>query len=82
MTFTYDEIYGVSIEEYTKRHNIDIEDLIKKTKIDIEILKENLKRTMSMKLQYPDDYIITEIFKTINKKEKHLEHLQNWRLSG
>jgi hypothetical protein len=82
MNFTYDDIYGVTLDEYVKRHGLDLEDLINKTKMDIAILKENLGKVIKDKLPYPDSYLETIIFQTIKKKERHLQHLLDWEISG
>jgi hypothetical protein len=80
MNYTYDDIYGVSLDEYVKRHGLTLEDLIEKTKMDISILKENLSKVLKERRPYPDNYLETVIFQTIKKKEKHLEHLSEWKV--
>jgi hypothetical protein len=82
MNYNYDDIYGVSLDEYVARQGITLEDLINKTKIDIAILKENLRRVVKEDRPYPDNYLETVIFKTISKKEKHLDHLLDWDIAG
>jgi hypothetical protein len=82
MNYNYDDIYGVSLDEYVARQGITLEDLINKTKMDIAILKENLRRVVKEDRPYPDNYLETVIFKTISKKEKHLDHLLDWDIAG
>jgi hypothetical protein len=82
MNYSYDDIYGISLDEYVKRHGLTLEGLIEKTKVDIGILKENLKKTLEEKKPYPDSYIENVIFQTIRKKEAHLEHLLDWEIAG
>jgi len=76
--YSYDDIYGISLDEYIKRHGVELHDLIAKVQIDIALLKENLKRVLKEQRPYPDNYIETVIFQTIKKKEKHLQHLLDW----
>lgn len=82
MNFTYDDIYGVTLDEYIKRHELTLDDLVNKTKRDINILKENLGKVLKRKLPYPDSYLETVIYQTIKKKEKHLDHLLDWKTSS
>jgi len=79
--YTYDDIYGISLDEYCKWHNLKLDDLIKKVQVDIDILKVNLDKTLRKKLPYPESYLETVIFQTIKKKEKHLQHLLDWKVS-
>ena len=76
--YSYDDIYGVSLDNYCAAHGLTPDDLIKKVKTDIDILKANLSKVLAEKRPYPDNYLETVIFKTIKKKEKHLEHLLDW----
>jgi hypothetical protein len=78
MNYTYDDIYGITIDEYCAAHNLTLDDLIYKTKIDIKLLKDNLAAVLKEQRPYPENYIETIIFQTIKKKEKHLEHLLDW----
>jgi hypothetical protein len=80
MNYTYDDIYGISLDEYVKKHDVTLDDLIEKTKTDILLLKENLSKVLKEKRPYPDNYLETVIFQTIKKKEKHLEHLSEWNI--
>ena len=82
MNFSYDDIYGISLDEYCKWHDLTLDDLIKKVEIDIDILKASLMATLEKKLPYPESYLETMIYKTISKKEKHLQHLLDWKVSG
>jgi hypothetical protein len=80
--FSYDEIYGVTLEEYTKIHNTTIDELINKTKIDIKILYNNLGDLMEQDLPYPSDFIIEKVLQTIKKKENHVSRLQEWKMQN
>ena len=80
--FSYDDIYGISLDEYCKWHNLTLDNLIKKVQVDIDILKSNLNFTLKKNLPYPESYLETMIYKTIQKKEKHLQHLLDWKVSG
>lgn len=82
MTFTYDDIYGIGIEEYLERHNQTLDELIVKNEIDMEILKENLHKVLNAKLPYPESYLETEVYKSIQKKTKHLNRLKMWAAEG
>ena len=76
MEYTYDQIYGVDLNAYMDRLGISLEDLFLKTLTDIQFLKENLRREVEKK--NPDDYLISVIYNTIEKKEKHLERMKEW----
>jgi hypothetical protein len=74
---TYDELYGIDINEYCKRHNITVDDLIRKTEVDIEILKNNLHKQT---YKEPTDWtLVGSINKLLNKKEAHLKRLKQWK---
>ncbi len=77
--FTYDDLYGVGIDEYCFRHGITIDDLIHKSEIDIEIMSKNLKRLLTTD---PSNYLVDSIFFTIAKKRKHIQKLQEWKLAS
>jgi len=77
--YTYDDIYGISIDKYCDEHGLTVDDLIKKVKTDIKILKQNLAEVLKKDLPYPENYLETIIYKTISKKEKHLQHLLDWK---
>ena len=74
---TYEELYGVNLEEYSKYHNTKPEKLIQKTEKDIELLKKNLhKHTYEIK---PTNWeLIGQIHKLLNKKIEHLKRLKKW----
>lgn len=80
--YTYDDIYGISLDEYLARHGVTIDDLINKIKMDIAILKENQARVYENKLPYPESYLETIMYEAIKKKEKHLEDLLTWQNEG
>ena len=70
---TYDELYGLSLEQYCERHGITIDDLIQKTKTDIDILSERLDGI--------GDFIsheFTTVYNALNGKRKHLSRLEEW----
>jgi hypothetical protein len=71
MNYSYDEIYGVDIEEYCSLHNTTPQDLINKINIDIQILKNRLKEIINE----DDHYLISVVYELINKKEKHKDRL-------
>jgi hypothetical protein len=76
MNLTYDELFGVTLTEYLKEHNTNLTSIIEKIEIDIMLLKKNLKNIISMNGIL--DSKIDIIYKTINKKEKHLNRLIEW----
>ncbi len=76
--YKYDDIYGISLAEYTARHGLTIDDFIEKVRMDIAILKENQIRVHSLKLPYPDNYLENVVYTAIKKKETHLGHLLEW----
>ena len=76
--YSYDEVYGIPLEEYLQRHNLTLEHIIDKINIDISILKENLGRTMDAKLPYPENHIEYVVFNAIKKKQEHLDRLLAW----
>jgi len=74
---TYDELYGVDIDEYCKRHKTTVDELINKVETDIQILKENLaKHTYSEPTNWT---LVDSIHKLLNKKESHLRRLKQWK---
>ncbi len=81
----YDELYGIDIGEYCRRHETTIEELIHKSDIDIKILYENLGRLIEAeragKLSYNEMYLIDTISFTINKKHKHIQRLKDWEVA-
>lgn len=74
----YDELYGLNIDEYCKAHNISINDLINKTSIDIDLLKKRLQYLIWTKDEILNP-LTCEVFKLLNKKQKHLERLKKWK---
>jgi hypothetical protein len=78
MEYSYDELYGVDIEEYCKIHNTTLEDLIQKSEIDIELLRKNMGRLLQEDLTYEEGYITKVLFDLIKKKQKHVDHLKMW----
>ncbi len=82
MAFTYDELYGVDLDEYCRLHDTTIDALIKKSEIDIEIMYRNLDRLMRMNLSYEESHIIDTISFAIRKKEKHIFALQDWKTAS
>jgi hypothetical protein len=76
MGLNYDELYGISINEYVDAQSITISQLIDKVKVDIKLLKENLKKVLEN--EGITNAKVTVISNTIKKKEKHLERLRNW----
>jgi len=79
LNLSYDELYGIPLDDYCHAHDVTLDDLIKKIRIDIDLLKNNLKKILKLNLPYPENFIETAIYKTISKKEKHLERILNWR---
>jgi len=74
---TYEELYGVSLDEYCKYHNINPERLVQKTKKDIELLKKNLHKH-TYEIESTNWNLVSQIHKLLNKKIKHLERLKEW----
>ena len=78
--FSYDQIYGINIDEYCKIQGINIDTLITMIEKDIEILRKNLWKETRETLPGLENWnLIFEIKKTLDKKEKHLKRLQNWK---
>ena len=78
--FSYDQIYGINIDEYCKIQGINIDTLITMIEKDIEILKKNLWKETRETLPGCENWnLIFEIKKTLDKKEKHLKRLKSWR---
>ena len=70
----YNEIYGMNLEEYCKRHNTSISNIINKVSIDIDILSErldSLKHDMFSKE-------FNLVYGVLDKKRKHLNRLKEW----
>lgn len=74
---TYDELYGVTLDEYCRIHNTTIEKLIKKTEIDIDLLKKRLASLVFA--DEMDIYLVNEVHKLLSKKRKHLKRLKQWK---
>lgn len=75
---TYDEIYGMDLDNYCLAHGTTIEDLISKTELDIEIL------TTRMQEEFPRGSmtftpLASEIYKLIRKKKNHVTRLKEWK---
>ena len=79
MNYSYDDLYGLSLEEYLQAHEITLEELIRKVELDKDILNANLKKVLDADLPYPESYLVTAIVNTIKKKENHLTRLTDWR---
>ncbi len=77
--FSYDELYGVDIDEYCKLHETTIAALIRKSQIDIKIMYDNLDSLLHQKLSHDDGFIIDTIFALIRKKEAHIFALEDWQ---
>jgi len=75
--FSYDEIYGIDLNEYLKRQNKKINDLINEIETDINILKDNMRKNIYV--NNPNWILIGEIHKVIVKKENHLRRLKEWK---
>ena len=79
MEYSYDEIYGVNIDEYAKLHGTTVQDLIEKTKLDIDILSKRLRYLVQHEEKIGTNHLITVVFNTISKKQKHLSRLEEWQ---
>jgi hypothetical protein len=79
--YSYDEIYGVDLDTYCKLQGITIDDLIESVEMDIKILKQNLNHQVWGKknIEEMDFNLIGTIHAIINKKEKHLKRLKEWK---
>jgi len=71
----YDEVYGMSLDEYCAVHNTTMELLIGKVAKDVEILKENFKKEYTGMLPTP---LGDKIYEALEKKRKHLDRLKDW----
>jgi len=73
----YEDLYGVSLDEYCKHHGIEPHQLVQKTEKDIQLLKSNLhKHTYDIE---PTNWeIVSQIHKLLNKKINHLKRLNKW----
>ncbi len=78
MKYSYDDIYGIDLDEYCSLQNTTREEIISKIKIDINILKKNLEVNLKADLPYPNNYIVTVISNLIKKKEEHIQRIQAW----
>jgi len=74
---TYEELYGVNLEEYCKYHDTEPNGLVLKTQRDIELLKKNLHRHI-YDIEPTNWELVSEIHKLLNKKEEHLKRLKKW----
>jgi len=75
---SYQDIYGVSLEEYCQAHGISVVDLIKKVETDIQLLKTRL-RDLVEEDEYAVNPLINEVYQVLKKKEKHLKRLKGWK---
>jgi len=78
--FPLDEIFGVDIDGYCKFHGITVDDLMNKSKKDIELLKKRLHTLVHVEDRMLDP-VTNEVQKLLNKKEKHLKRLKQWKRS-
>jgi hypothetical protein len=74
---TYDELYGINLDEYCEYHDITIDGLVEKVKRDIELLKKNLHKIVRIEGKLLDSRV-DRISDLIDKKEKHLKRLKEW----
>jgi len=78
---TLDEIYGVNIDDYCLYHAIIVNDLIGKVKKDIELLRKRL-HILTHEEDKVLDQVTHEVVTLMNKKEKHLKRLIDWKRSA
>lgn len=76
MDYSYEDLYGVSIDEYCSLHNTTVDELIHKTLIDKEILEARLRELIETD---PNSHLVTVVYNLISKKDKHVERLKKWR---
>ena len=77
MSLDYNNLYGISLEDYIKEQETTLSSLIQKVQKDILLLENNLKKVIKDKdLTDPD---VNIIFNTIKKKQKHLQRLKDWK---
>ncbi len=79
---TYDELYGIDINDYCLAHNTTIDEIISKSRIDIKLLKNNLKRLLNR--AKGDDSVeaaamITPVHSAIQKKQNHINKMEDWQ---
>ena len=81
MSHTYDEIYGMDLDGYCKLQGVTVDGLIQKVEIDIEILKVRLNEEFTIDIKDPkyNSPISNTIYSLINKKQKHLNRLKEWK---
>ena len=73
--FDYDSIYGMDLDTYCSMHGTTVERLIKKVETDILILRTRFEKLFNV---MESDPLHNEIYKSMGKKQKHLERLKNW----
>ena len=87
-TFSYDELYGVSLTEYYDYLDKHIEwttasDVIPQiVKCEIEMLEHNYKENFAkrnIELNEYEQQLAIAIQKLLDKKRKHLKRLLNWK---
>ncbi len=85
MTLTYDELYGVNIDEYCIAHDTTLDKLIHKGEIDIDILKKNLKRLIDQDRAGDSSTALYSYINTvhaaIHKKQKHIQNMKDWQMN-
>jgi len=74
---TYEELYGVDLEEYCKYHDTEPNGLVLKTQRDIELLKKNLHKH-TYETETTNWELVGQIHKLLIKKEEHLKRLKKW----
>jgi len=74
---TYEELYGVDLDEYCKYHDTEPEGLVLKTQRDIELLKKNLHR-YTYEIEPTNWELIGQIHRLLNKKIEHSKRLKEW----
>jgi methyl coenzyme M reductase subunit C-like uncharacterized protein (methanogenesis marker protein 7) len=77
MNYSYDELYGVDLNEYLKFHNKTKNQLEKEIERDIKLLKSNLDKLI--KERDITDPLIGSVYELLKKKSNHLKRIRKWK---
>jgi len=80
----YEDLYGVTLEEYAEAHGMSVEDIISQTRTDIVLLKKNYFRYAKRNHELTDDEqaLVVKIWELVEKKKNHLEGMMKWLSSN
>jgi len=79
--FSYDDIYGLDIQEYCDFHGVSIDSLIEKVQKDILLLEKRFQEefVIDVTSENYNSPLSRAIYKLLRSKIKHLDRLLAWK---